>query len=169
MRNGLRLCVTMMLALTACGGGEKTAATDSSGAGAGGGAGTQVAAAGALGEEKYAQVCAVCHQANGQGIEGNFPPLANSEWMTGKPEVPIAIVLHGMQGEIVVNGKTYNGVMAAWGESMTDADIAAVVTHERSSWGNSASAVTADQVTAVRAQYASRTTPWTVADLQPLR
>lgn len=169
MRKNVRLCVTMMLALTACGGGEKSAAVDSSGAGAAGGAGAMLAAAGGSGEEKYTQVCAVCHQANGLGVEGNFPPLANSEWMTGKPEVPIAIVLHGMQGEIVVNGKTYNGVMAAWGESMTDADIAAVVTHERSSWGNSASAVTAEQVKVVRAQYASRTTPWTVADLQPLR
>lgn len=166
MRMNVRLSVMMMLVLTACGGGEKAAVADSGAAGA---AGAQVATAVSAGEEKYAQVCAVCHQANGMGVEGNFPPLANSEWMTGKPEVPIAIVLHGMQGEITVNGKQYNGVMAAWGESMTDADIAAVITHERTSWGNSASAVTADQVKAVRAQYASRTTPWTAADLKPLR
>ena len=100
---------------------------------------------------------------------GNFPPLVGSEWLLGKPEVPIAIVLHGLQGEITVKGVKYNSAMAPWGGAMTDAEIAAVLTHERSSWGNSAPAVTEDEVKTVRAKYASRTAPWTAAELTPLR
>jgi mono/diheme cytochrome c family protein len=150
--------------LVACGGEKKADAPAADTA-----VTTPVAAATNLGEEKYQAVCSACHQATGLGVEGNFPPLAGSEWLTGKSEVPIAIVLHGLQGEIEVAGKKYNGVMSAWGETMNDAEIAAVLTHERSSWGNTASPVTADEVKTIRAKYASRTTPWSAAELAPLR
>jgi mono/diheme cytochrome c family protein len=159
-------CWTLVVAagLVACGGEKKpeasTPAPDTA---------TPVAAATNLGEEKYTAVCSACHQPTGLGVEGNFPPLAGSDWLTGKPEVPIAIVLHGLQGEIEVAGKKYNGAMAPWGETLNDAEIAAVLTHERSSWGNTAPAVTAEEVKTVRAKYATRTTPWTVAELTPLR
>ena len=55
--------------------------------------------------------CTTCHQANGQGIPGTYPPLAGSHIATGTPERPIAIVLHGLSGPITVEGKTYNNLM----------------------------------------------------------
>jgi mono/diheme cytochrome c family protein len=172
MHQTLRISVAAFLLAACGGGGEKPAAASDSAAApvaVAGDSTAMAAATGGPGAEKYGQVCGACHQANGEGIEGNFPPLAGSDWMTGKAEVPIAIVLHGMQGEIEVKGKKYNGVMAAWGNSMTDEEIAAVITHERTSWGNTASAVTAAEVKVVRDKYASRTNPWSPAELQPLR
>ncbi len=118
---------------------------------------------------KYAEVCAVCHQATGLGLEGAFPPLAGSEWITGRADIPIAIVLHGLQGPITVKGKPYNGAMMAWGAAMTDDDIAGTLTYARSQWGNRAVAVTTAQVRAVRARFASRTTPWTAAELKAIK
>ena len=118
---------------------------------------------------KYAEVCQVCHQANGLGLEGAFPPLAGSEWLTGPAIAPIAIVLKGMQGEIVVKGKTYNGAMMAWESVLNDDDLAATLTYARSQWGNRAAPVTAAQVRAARARFASRTTPWTAAEVRALK
>lgn len=118
---------------------------------------------------KYAEVCAVCHQATGLGLEGAFPPLAGSEWLTGRADIPIAIVLHGLQGPITVKGKPYGGAMMAWGGAMTDDDIAGTLTYARSQWGNRAAAVTTAQVRAVRARFASRTTPWTAAELKAIK
>lgn len=99
------------------------------------------------------QRCTACHQETGKGVPGAFPPLAGSSWVQGPASRPIAIVLHGLQGPIKVGKDTYNGVMIAYGtgQPMTDAEVAAVVTYIRSSWGNKASAVTAAQVAQVRA------------------
>ena len=77
---------------------------------------------------------------------------------------PIRIVLHGFQGAIERNGKTYNGVMAAWSQ-LSDQEIADVLTHVRSSWGNSAGAVTVDEVKAVRDQTAGKVGAYTEAEL----
>ena len=118
---------------------------------------------------KYGELCAACHQATGAGLEGAFPPLAGSEYVTGRASVPIAIVLHGLQGEITVRGKKYNGAMMAWGSVLNDADLAATLTYVRSQWGNRAGPVTAAQVRAVRARLASRTTPFTEAELRTLK
>lgn len=118
---------------------------------------------------KYAEVCQACHQPNGAGLEGAFPPLAGSEYVTGPAIVPIAIILHGLQGEITVKGKTYNGAMMAWGSVLNDDDLAATLTYVRSQWGNRAGPVTAAQVRAVRARLASRTTPFTAAELRTLK
>lgn len=117
------------------------------------------------GAEVYG-TCAACHMANGAGMAGAFPPLAASEWVTGKAEVPIAIVLHGMQGEITVKGVKYNSVMTPWASLYSDQEIANVVTYIRSQWGNKASAVTAAQVAAVRAATKARKTQWTSAELK---
>ena len=163
----LRWSPLLLAGLVACGGEKKPAAETVPVAAPAESA--TVAAAPNLGAEKYQAVCSACHQPTGLGIEGSFPPLAGSDWLTGKSEVPIAIVLHGLQGEIDVKGTKYNGAMAPWGEAMTDAEIAAVLTHERSSWGNTAPAVTEAEVKTVRAKYASRTAPWTAAELTPLR
>lgn len=95
----------------------------------------------ALGERTYSN-CASCHQAQGQGVPGAFPPLAghipdlyNAE---GGREYIINVVLYGLQGQIEVKGQTYNGVMNAWGGQLSDEEVAAVLNHELTSWGNRA-------------------------------
>jgi mono/diheme cytochrome c family protein len=118
---------------------------------------------------KYTEVCQACHQPNGAGLPGAFPPLAGSEWVNGAAIVPIAIVLKGVQGEITVKGTKYNSAMMAWESVLNDDDLAATLTYVRSQWGNRSTPVTAAQVRAARARFASRTTPWTAAELKALK
>jgi len=80
----------------------------------------------AKGEEVYGTNCAACHQANGEGVPGAFPSLTESDIVFGPKEDHINIVLHGKKGT----------AMAAFGEQLSDAEIAAVVTYERNAWGN---------------------------------
>jgi ubiquinol-cytochrome c reductase cytochrome b subunit len=112
--------------------------------------GTQVAASGiaAHGQAVYTQNCASCHQANGAGQAGVFPPLAGNPYVTGPPKQVIHTLLYGLQGA-QVEGKTYGAQMPAWKGNLTNADIAAVITYIRSSWGNKGSAVTEADVAKV--------------------
>ncbi len=114
----------------------------------------------ANGSQIYAANCQACHQANGQGLPGVFPPLAGSPWVTDAPSTLTQILLHGLTGPIEVLGTTYNGAMPAFGKQLTDEEIAAVATHIRSQWGNSASPVNAVAVAAARQSTASRSEPW---------
>lgn len=118
------------------------------------------------GAELFVQQCATCHGAQGQGMSGAFPPLAGSEWVAGDEETPIRVVLHGLQGSVQVGGTTYNGVMPAFGSRLSDAEIAAILTHIRSSWGNEAPEVTADEVQEVRREYSGRTRSWSASDFR---
>jgi mono/diheme cytochrome c family protein len=156
----------LALPLAACGGGGDTPSTDTPAAGAPAAEPTTTVAGGPDGQALYGR-CAACHQPDGAGLAGAFPPLSASEWVTGDPTIPIKVVLHGLQGEITVAGSTYNSVMLPYGGTgeMNDAEVAAVLTYVRSSFGNSASAVTADEVAAVRADNSGRTTPWTAEEL----
>lgn len=108
----------------------------------------------------YASRCAACHQATGAGLAGVFPPLAGSEWVMGKPHTLAAVVLHGIEGPLTVKGNTYNGAMPAFAEQLGDGELAALLTHIRSQWGNGAEPVTAETVAAVRAETAARSTPY---------
>lgn len=112
------------------------------------------------GASLFAASCASCHQASGKGLPGAFPPLDSSGWVQAKPEVPVQILLHGISGEIKVRGTAYNSVMPPFGSSMSDAEIAAVVTYIRQSWSNQAEAVTADFVAKQRAATKDRAAPW---------
>ncbi len=125
-------------------------------------AGTRKAAAatGANGAALYASLCVACHQASGQGLPGVFPPLAGSEWVNGQPGTAAAIVLHGVTGPIQVKGQTYNGAMPTFGQQLGDAEIAALLTHLRTQWGNAAPAVSAETVAKARADHKDRTTPF---------
>lgn len=166
------LPVLALVALAACGGAadEKPAANVASAAG--GAAAAPAAGAPSAAEQEGRQVyatCTTCHQANGQGIPATYPPLAGSEIATGTPEIPIAIVLHGLTGPLKVHGTEYNNIMTPWGPVFNDAQIAAVLTYVRSQWGNSASAITAEQVAKVRAATSSRTTMWTWKELQAFK
>jgi len=88
----------------------------------------------------FAQYCQSCHQANGQGIPGTFPPLAGhvQEILARKEgrAYLVDVLLFGLQGEIVVQGKKYNGAMPAWGPQLKDDQIAALLTYIATSFGN---------------------------------
>lgn len=119
----------------------------------------------AEGETIYTAVCAACHQATGTGLPGAFPPLAGSDWVTGPEEKIILPVLHGLVGEIIVNGETWNGAMPAQGATLDDRKIAAVISYIRSAWGNSAPPITPESVTTLREKFKDHA-PWTAADLE---
>lgn len=108
----------------------------------------------------FAARCAACHQAGGTGLPGVFPPLAGSEWVAGKDSTLAAVVLHGVSGRLTVKGSVYDGAMPSFASQLQDAEIAAVLTHVRSHWGNHAAPVTAEAVAAVRRQTAGRSEPF---------
>ena len=99
--------------------------------------------------------CATCHQMNGSGVRDAIPPLVDSRYVTGPAEAPVQILLHGIDGPIAVRGKTYNGRMATFGDTLGDQEIAAVVSYIRSAWGNNADPVDAAFVATQRARFAA--------------
>jgi mono/diheme cytochrome c family protein len=120
------------------------------------------------GEQVFTTVCAACHQANGKGLPGAFPSLVGSDWLTSDHETPIRIVIAGLSGPIKVAGADFNSMMPP-PPGLDDEKIAAVLTYARKSFGNTASAVTKEQVAAVRAGLAGRGTPFTADELTKLR
>ncbi|WP_212003322.1 copper-containing nitrite reductase [Chitinophaga sp. HK235] len=88
----------------------------------------------AMGKMVYSKTCLACHQENGTGIPNAFPPLAGSDFLNADAGRVIDIVLHGKTGEVVVNGAKFNGVMPA--QTLTDEEIANVLSYVYSSWGN---------------------------------
>lgn len=115
----------------------------------------------------YQTVCQTCHQADGNGLPGAFPPLAGSEWATGDPETPVRIALLGLSGEIEVKGIKFNSVMPK--PAVTDEQIVEAVNHVRTSFGNNASKIDLDLVKKVKESLGGRTEPWTAAELTALR
>jgi mono/diheme cytochrome c family protein len=95
----------------------------------------------------YSTNCSSCHQTNGAGLPGAFPPLANNAAVTGDAKNVIHIVKFGLNGKIQVGSQAYNGTMPAWGQNLSNGQIASVITFIRSSWGNRAGAVTTADVT----------------------
>lgn len=103
-----------------------------------------------MGAALYRTSCASCHGTNGQGIEGAFPPMAGDPVVTADdPTRHIEIVLFGLQGQ-PIDGVSYDTPMPAWADQLSDEEVAAVVNHERTSWGNDAPTVTAEEVAEVR-------------------
>lgn len=102
------------------------------------------------GKAVYSKNCSSCHQAGGQGVPSTFPPLAKNSFVTGDAKKVIGAVVHGLNGQISVSGKSYNGTMPAWKGQLSNAEIAAVVTYIRSAWGNKASKVSEKDVAAVK-------------------
>jgi mono/diheme cytochrome c family protein len=118
--------------------------------------------------------CVTCHQPNGQGVPGVYPPLAGSEWAQGSPDRVIRIVLFGLQGPVHVRGNQFQAaVMPAFGPTGTfawsDEKIADVLTYVRQEWGNKAAPITADQVAAIRTAEASRTKAWAEDELLKIK
>ena len=102
------------------------------------------------GKNIYSNTCFACHQAEGQGIPNAFPPLAKSDYMNSNPARAIDAVLHGLTGEITVNGKKYNSVMMS--QNLTDQEISDVMTYVYNSWGNNKTVVTPAMVKTQRAK-----------------
>jgi mono/diheme cytochrome c family protein len=99
----------------------------------------------ARGAQLYTQNCAACHGADGSGVPGADPPLARDPVVNAtNPGPQIAIVVHGLKGQ-AIQGKSYSGQMPPFAQ-LSDADVAAVIDHERTSWGNNAPVIAPEQV-----------------------
>lgn len=117
----------------------------------------------ATGKDLYDSRCASCHQPDGRGLAGVFPPVIGSEYVVGPPEVPVRIVLLGITGELVVGGVTYRGEMPSWRDKMKDDEIAKVLSYLREQSG--AAPIDAELVGRVRAETAGAASPMPAASL----
>jgi mono/diheme cytochrome c family protein len=103
------------------------------------------------GKAVYGTYCGLCHGSDGLGKPAQAPPLAGSEWVAKDITSLVRIPLAGLNGPIQVKGRDWNLSMAPMGATLSDADLAAVLTCIRESWGNKNGAVSADEVKAARA------------------
>lgn len=101
-----------------------------------------------LGKKIYSSSCFACHQSNGEGIANAFPPIAKSDYLNKDVNRAISTILHGLSGEITVNGKKYNSQMPA--QVLSDQEVASVLTFVYNSWGNNKTEVTEEQVRKIR-------------------
>jgi nitrite reductase (NO-forming) len=102
------------------------------------------------GQVLFAGTCSTCHQANGQGLPGVFPPLAKSDYFAKEPTRIVDTVLRGLSGAIKVNGEPYNSVMPPLAQ-LTDDEIANIATYLLNSWDNPGGRITKEQVAKRRA------------------
>ncbi len=102
----------------------------------------------ARGKEVYTAYCISCHMENGGGIEGVHPPLAKSDYLMADKKRAILQVLYGINGEMKVNGKVYNGVMTSF--DLDDGQVSDVLNYSRNSWGNKGGALKPEEVKMVR-------------------
>jgi mono/diheme cytochrome c family protein len=115
----------------------------------------------AAGGQLYQTYCGACHQGDGKGDGARFPPLAQTNWVTGNKQRLISVVLFGLSGEIEVNGKGYNGVMPPNG-FLTDEQVSQILTYIRQNFGNLEQGVSAAEVADRRARG-----PWTPPNPPP--
>lgn len=101
-----------------------------------------------FGKQTYMQTCFACHQSEGQGVPNAFPPLAKSDFLNADVDRAIGAVLHGLTGEITVNGEKYNSVMTR--QTLSPDEVANVLTYVYNSWGNSKKVVTREMVMKVK-------------------
>ncbi|MBX3748847.1 MAG: nitrite reductase, copper-containing [Opitutaceae bacterium] len=102
------------------------------------------------GKQVYMGLCFACHQADGKGLPGAFPPLANSDYMLADRDRAVRVVLKGLSGPVTVNGVTFNSVMPPQEAVLTDQQVADVMTYVFNAWGNSGDAFKVDHVKAIR-------------------
>ncbi|WNK21348.1 cytochrome c [Halomonas piscis] len=112
------------------------------------------------GQRLFTAYCSTCHQANGAGVKGAVPPLNGSHYVLADAEVPVNILLHGLDGEIEVSGSVYNGRMPTFGHQLSDEQIAAILTHVRGQWDNQAAGIEPDFVAEQRERFSGRVSPW---------
>ena len=114
------------------------------------------------GKQLYTANCVACHQASGQGLPGVFPPLDGSEWVIGDERIVANILLHGVTGPISVKGTSFTGAMPPFAQ-LSDAELAAVASHIRSTWSNKAAPLDAALFEKER-KAVTRTTPFASGD-----
>jgi len=121
----------------------------------------------AQGQAFYAR-CAACHGADGQGVAGLAPALAQSTWVSGPPEWLGRIVLQGLSGPVDAGKQVFSGVMPGHGHltALDDATLAGLMTYIRRSWGNAAAPVSVEQAAGIRSATAGRARAWTLPELQ---
>ncbi len=121
----------------------------------------------AEGKKVYSN-CIACHQADGKGLPGMFPPLAGSEWVAGGTKRLTAILLNGASGPLKVGGQPYNQLMPPW-NTLSDEKLAQVLTYVRRTFGNlpegEDGVVTTEMMKAARGEFSSHPTPYTEAEL----
>ncbi len=128
------------------------------------------AAVAAHGKQVYETICGICHGTDGMGKPGQAPPLAGSEWVNTQGFNRItSIPLVGLTGSFQVEGKGWNLSMAPMGAALSDADLAAVLTYIRTSWGNKGGDVTPDDVKSVRAALSGHPAPINAEDLKSVK
>jgi mono/diheme cytochrome c family protein len=101
-----------------------------------------------LGKRLFTTVCALCHQATGQGIPAQFPPLTRSDFLNSDKDRAIKILLNGLQGEVVVNGQRFNNSLPSF--PLSNEDVANALTFVYNAFGNSGQEVTPEEVKAQR-------------------
>jgi mono/diheme cytochrome c family protein len=97
------------------------------------------------GETLYLQYCSNCHQQDGTGLADLYPPLLNADYMEENFEEVICIIKNGKQGEIVVNGKTYNQIMPPL-NMLTDLEVAEIATYIYNNFGHERGLIGVKQV-----------------------
>jgi mono/diheme cytochrome c family protein len=112
----------------------------------------------------FQSYCAACHQYDGQGM-GDAPSLANSPWVSGPESRLIRIVLHGVRGPMVVDGKSYDREMPGFGQVLSDSEIASLLSYVRKQFSASSGPVTVEMVSRVRGANRGRTLYWRVDEL----
>ncbi|MBI3693444.1 MAG: cytochrome c [Acidobacteria bacterium] len=117
------------------------------------------------GRTQFATYCAACHLNDAPGMAGEAPPLEGSSWVAGPEDRLIKIVLHGLRGAIRVHDKTYNQEMPGFGQVLTDADIASLLSFVRKRFGEASAPILPATVGRVRAATRNRTGYWTVDEL----
>ena len=103
-----------------------------------------------FGRDTYLSVCQACHMADGSGIEGAFPPVADSDYLNEDPMRGVSAVVNGLSGEITVNGETYNNVMPR--QNLTNEEVANVITFILNNFDNDGGRISPEQVERVRQQ-----------------
>lgn len=116
------------------------------------------------GQIQFQRYCAACHQYDGQRM-GDAPPLAGSPWVTGPESRLIRIVLHGVRGPMVVDGKTYDREMPGFGQILSDTQVVFLLSYVRRQFGAPSEPITAEMVSRVRAANTTRTEYWRVDEL----
>jgi len=122
----------------------------------------------AIGEKVYkGKGCVACHQANGLGQAGMYPPLAGSEWVVGSTERLAALVAYGLSGPMTVKGQQYGAaIMPAHAPpTLSPKEFAAVLTYIRQDWGNTGSEISLESVAEFFARTKGRTAMYTESEL----
>lgn len=122
------------------------------------------------GKKLFAVNCASCHQASGLGLGNQYPPLADSEWVSADPALIIKIILKGLKGEIQVKGETYGTManMAAVTNLKTDREIANVASYVRQAWGNDSPEVLEEDVAKARLDSVEQKDQWIGDELKSI-